>query len=72
MDEIREQITHVARDLYFKDGGKEGHELDYWLAAESLVLSWYEPALEREKHVGESETPQETHVIPATHSQTEG
>ncbi len=67
MEEIRDEIARVARDLYLKSGMLEGHDLENWLSAEKLVLSWHEPDQEREKHVGAS-LPDE-HVIEASKEQ---
>ena len=67
MEEIRNQIARVARDLYIQSGQLDGHDLDFWLTAEKLVLSWYEPDQEREKHVG-AEIPDD-HVIEPSEEQ---
>ena len=49
---IREDIAKVAHDLYLQSGQLQGQDLENWLNAEHLVLTWYEPDQEREKHVG--------------------
>lgn len=44
-------IAQVARELYMKNGKIEGHDLDNWLEAESIVTGWsegYEDALYEE------------------------
>ena len=58
MDEIRDEITRVARDFFLKSGCREGHDLENWLAAEELVRTWHLSFEEREKHVGAHEEPQ--------------
>jgi len=37
-----DSIEEVARDLYFKSGNLDGHDLDNWLAAEKIVWSHIE------------------------------
>ena len=69
--EIIEEITRVARDLYLKSGKLEGQDLDNWLAAERLVLSWHMPDAEREKHVGASMITEE-HVVQPTKDEVTG
>lgn len=64
MEEIRDEITRVAYELYLKSGKLEGHDLENWIEAERLVFSWHEPDEEREKHVGA--TVPDEHVVPAT------
>jgi hypothetical protein len=72
MQDIREEIAHVATDLYLKSGMQPGHDLDNWLAAEKLVFSWHEPDAEREKHVGENSPAPVEHVIPPSQDQIKG
>lgn len=67
MDDLQQVIRHVATDLFAQTGYLPGHDFDNWLAAEKLVLTWYEPDLEREKHVG-AEVPDD-HVIEASREQ---
>lgn len=67
--DLRDEITKVAFELFLESGGLPGHELENWLKAEHLVFTWYEPDLEREKHVGASVL--DDHVIESTHEQIE-
>jgi Protein of unknown function (DUF2934) len=69
--DTQRQIEQVARDLYYQSGAKEGHDLDNWLRAEQLVFTWYEPDLEREKHVGRMEIVQDPHLVEPTHDEVE-
>ena len=49
---MRDEIVKVAFDFYIASGCIEGRDLDNWLHAEQLVLTWHEPLHERDKHVG--------------------
>ena len=61
--DLREEIARVAQDLYVQSGQIPGRDLENWLAAEDLVLSWHEPDEERENHIGKNLRPHDLHVI---------
>ena len=63
--EIREEISRVAQEIYLHNGKLDGHDLDNWLEAEKLVLSWHMPDEVRENHIGACEIC-EQHVIEPT------
>ena len=67
MQDLRSEVAKVARDFYLMSGMLAGHDLDNWLRAEELVLTWYEPEKEREKHV--SAFSQIEHVIGPTYDE---
>lgn len=37
--DLTECIRQKAKELWEKDGCKQGHDLDYWLQAEKIVKS---------------------------------